>query len=599
MKGSVYLRICFYTITASLLLVSAACSNQNGTARTILGTANALVMDHPEAALDTLMTLNSKSVAGFNRSDKVFYNLLLTEAKYKSYCPVAQDSAIFNVVDYYRKKGLDELLVRALMMQGAVYEERLDPVKALESYKEAEPIAITCGNDEQLGILETRIGEVYQVSFINGQNAVDHYLKSLECFEKIKNENRIMHTLLALSKVYLAIDSVSVSEKYLKDGLNLANKFADRICLLGGYELATHLYQLKSDFRSVIAATGEAMSILGEEPQNNIEGDFYTIILNNCAKSYARLGQPDSARMFASRLPLENQSDSLVFYAVNRDIATAEGDWREAFDCQREAHRIEDEMKQASYDAQLVEVERKYENSVLREQLYERNNRILVLVLVYAGISLAAAGAFLLLRRLLRRQKAEIDRQAGIVRKLHDTASRLERDLRSKASEADALKAEKQQEEEARRDLEAMLTRQSSSNQELMRYYGKAQKAMRDIVNIYDARSSNPRHFMDDALEVARGFIVEMNSPGNATTLIETAYPGFLERLFEEFPGLSEEDRHLIILTCCGYPNGAVCTILGISESNLAVRKTRLAHRMGIDTSLAKFLRRRLVANPA
>ena len=55
---------------------------------------------------------------------------------------------------------------------------------------------------------------------------------------------------------------------------------------------------------------------------------------------------------------------------------------------------------------------------------------------------------------------------------------------------------------------------------------------------------------------------------------------------------------HLIILTCCGYPNGAVCTILGISESNLAVRKTRLAHRMGIDTSLAKFLRRRLVANP-
>lgn len=491
------------------------------------------------------------------------------------------------------------MLVRALMMQGAVLEERFEPAAALESYKEAEPIAILCGDIEQLGILYSRIGELYQVSIVNGQEAVDYYLKSLECFKEINHQNRIMHTLLALSKVYLAIDSVSVSEKYLKDGLNLANKFADRICLLGGYELATHLYQLKSDFRSVIAATGEAMSILGEEPQNNIEGDFYTIILNNCAKSYARLGQPDSARMFASRLPLENQSDSLVFYAVNRDIATAEGDWREAFDCQREAHRIEDEMKQASYDAQLVEVERKYENSVLREQLYERNNRILVLVLVYAGISLAAAGAFLLLRRLLRRQKAEIDRQAGIVRKLHDTASRLERDLRSKASEADALKAEKQQEEEARRDLEAMLTRQSSSNQELMRYYGKAQKAMRDIVNIYDARSSNPRHFMDDALEVARGFIVEMNSPGNATTLIETAYPGFLERLFEEFPGLSEEDRHLIILTCCGYPNGAVCTILGISESNLAVRKTRLAHRMGIDTSLAKFLRRRLVANPA
>lgn len=598
MKDMTFSRICFRIITASFLLLSAACSDPNRDVKSILSAADALVMSRPEEALDTLMTIDNHSVKSLNRRDQSFYNLLRTEAKYKSYLPVAQDTAIFQVANYYRKKGPDDLLVRALMMQGAVLEERFEPAAALESYKEAEPIAILCGDIEQLGILYSRIGELYQVSIVNGQEAVDYYLKSLECFKEINHQNRIMHTLLALSKVYLAIDSVSVSEKYLKDGLNLANKFADRICLLGGYELATHLYQLKSDFRSVIAATGEAMSILGEEPQNNIEGDFYTIILNNCAKSYARLGQPDSARMFASRLPLENQSDSLVFYAVNRDIATAEGDWREAFDCQREAHRIEDEMKQASYDAQLVEVERKYENSVLREQLYERNNRILVLVLVYAGISLAAAGAFLLLRRLLRRQKAEIDHQACIVRELHDTASRLERDLRSKASEADALKAEKQQEEAARRDLEAMLTRQSSSNQELMRYYGKAQKAMRDIVNIYDARSSNPRHFMDDALEVARGFIVEMNSPGNATTLIETAYPGFLERLFEEFPGLSEEDRHLIILTCCGYPNGAVCTILGISESNLAVRKTRLAHRMGIDTSLAKFLRRRLVANP-
>lgn len=556
-----------------------------------------MVMSQPEEALDTLMTIDNHSVKSLNRRDQSFYNLLRTEAKYKGYLPVAQDTAIFQVANYYRKKGPDDLLVRALMMQGAVLEERFEPAAALESYKEAEPIAILCGDIEQLGILYSRIGELYQVSIVNGQEAVDYYLKSLECFKEINHQNRIMHTLLALSQAYLA-DSISVSEKYLKECLDMANNAADRICLLSGYVLATHIFNLKSDFSSIIATANEAISVLGESPQNSIEGDLYTDILYNCAQSYIWRDKIDSAKFIASKLPVYDQYDSLVFYAVNRDIATAEGDWREAFDCQREAHRIEDEMKQASYDAQLVEVERKYENSVLREQLYERNNRILVLVLVYAGISLAAAGAFLLLRRLLRRQKAEIDHQAGIVRELHDTASRLERDLRSKASEADALKAEKQQEEEARRDLEAMLTRQSSSNQELMRYYGKAQKAMRDIVNIYDARSSNPRHFMDDALEVARGFIVEMNSPGNATTLIETAYPGFLERLFEEFPGLSEEDRHLIILTCCGYPNGAVCTILGISESNLAVRKTRLAHRMGIDTSLAKFLRRRLVANP-
>lgn len=139
-----------------------------------------------------------------------------------------------------------------------------------------------------------------------------------------------------------------------------------------------------------------------------------------------------------------------------------------------------------------------------------------------------------------------------------------------------------------------MLSQQSSSNQELMRYYCKARNAMQDIVNIYDARSSNPRHFMDEALEVARGFIMDMNSPRNAAALIDTVYHGFLRKISEDFPALQDDDMHLIALTCCGYPNGAVCTILGISESNLAVRKTRLARKMGIESSLAKYLRRRL-----
>lgn len=597
MKDMAFARTCFRIITASCLLLSAACSDPNRDVKSILSAADALVMSQPEGALDTLMTIDNHSVKSLNRRDQSFYNLLRTEAKYKSYLPVAQDTAIFDVVTYYQEHGPQDRLARALVLQGAVYEERNEPTLAMESFKEAEPIIEASGDLENLGLIHIRIGEIYQHSIINISAAVERYKKALDCFERIDAKKRIASTNLSLASALL-IDSLDIAEPYLENGLKSALELNEQLDILSGYELYTYLYNRKKEYREIINIAKHIVSTYGECLKNPVEKDLYESIIYNCIESFATLGQIDSARLFASKLPLVSQSDSLFFYSARVDIATAEGDWREAFDCQREAHRIEDEMKQASYDAQLVEVERKYENSVLREQLYERNNRILVLVLVYAGISLAAAGVFLLLRRLLRRQKAEIDHQAGIVRELHDTASRLERDLRSKASEADALKAEKQQEEEARRDLEAMLTRQSSSNQELMRYYGKAQKAMRDIVNIYDARSSNPRHFMDDALEVARGFIVEMNSPGNATTLIETAYPGFLERLFEEFPGLSEEDRHLIILTCCGYPNGAVCTILGISESNLAVRKTRLAHRMGIDTSLAKFLRRKLVANP-
>ena len=596
MKNAINSRFFLLVIATILLLASAACSSQNKEIRSILDAADALVMAQPEAALDTLSIIKDIEAKSLNQADRAFYTLLKTEAEYKSYLPVAQDTAIMHAVRFYSSNGPDDLLARALMMQGAVYLERNELSRAMESYKAAEPLLESIGDFEQLGLLHVRIGELYQLSFIDNSSTIEQYKKALDCFKKANARSRIGGTSLSLARLLL-LDSTDVAETYLREGLESATEVGDSMSILSGYELYSYFYKIKESYPQVISLTKHLFSTFGEIPENPMETGLYTSIIKNCIQSYASMGQTDSARIFAIKLPLNDKYDSLFFYSAQRDIAFAENDWKAAFDHQENVHRIEYEMLQTGYDAQLVEVEKKYENSVLREELYKRNNRILVLVAVFSVLSLAAGGVFFLLRRLLRRQKAEIDRQTGIARKLHDTASRLELDLKSKASEADALKQEKQQEEETRKELEAMLTRQSSSNQELMRYYSMARKAMQDIVNIYDSRSSNPRHFMDEALEVARGFIMDMNSPRNAAAMIETAYPGFLKKLSADFPALQDDDLHLIALTCCGYPNGAVCTILGISESNLAVRKTRLAHKMGIDTSLTKYLRRRLATS--
>lgn len=583
-----FIKICIFAFLV------ACSSHQKNDIMSVLETVDSLVMTQPDSARNLLLTVDESSLRNFNQAGTVFFNLLKTEADWKCYYPVAGDTAIFRTVDYYRKHGPEIYLLRALMMQGAVYEEMLEPAKALESYKEAVPFAYSCGDVEQLGILYSRIGELYQVSILNGQEAVNYYNKSLDCFRAINADERIMHTLLALSRAYMMVDSLDKAERYLNEGLEMADRFDDRLCLLAGMEQASHLYVLKEDYQSVIDVANHAVSVLGDTPLNNNEVDMYTALLANCVQGYIWKDKIDSAKFIASKLPLYTQYDSLVFYFLHADIASAEGDWKEAYECQAESDRISSAMLQASYDERLVEVEKKYETSRLQEELYRRNNRILVLVAVFAALAAAASVAFMLLGRAVKREKAEAERQTGIAVKLRDAAGRLEYALRAKSDEAAALKQEKHQEEEARRDLEGMLRQQAQSNMELLRYYGKAQKAMQDLVNIYDARSSNPRHFMEDALDVAKAFIVDMNSPAEAAMVIEAAYPGFLGEVFGEFPGLSDDDRHLIILTCCGYPNGAVCTILGISETNLAVRKTRLARRMGIGTSLVKYLRQRL-----
>lgn len=591
MKVKVVLRQ--FGFFVAFVLVYCCCGCRENGVRSTLAAVDEIIMDHPEEARGMMEGITEEAEKGLSRSDRNFCTLLRVEADWKCYYPVAGDTAIFRTVDYYRKHGPQDRLARSLVLKGAVQEERGEHDLAMETFKEAEHIYESLGDLEQLGLIHIRIGELYERSIINISAAKERYRKALYCFEKIGAKERIMSICLSLASALLP-DSTYVAESYLKSGLQLAVALNARQDILSACELYTYILKWREDYSEVINIAKHIVSDFGKEDKNPVAASLYTSIITNCIESYAALGSIDSARFLLSRLPLDTQLDSLQFYSVQRDIASAEGDWKEAYECQAESDRISSAMLQASYDERLVEVEKKYETSRLQEELYRRNNRILVLVAVFAALAAAASVVFMLLGRAVKREKAEAERQTGIAVKLRDAAGRLEYALRAKSDEAAALKQEKRQEEEARRDLEGMLRQQAQSNMELLRYYGKAQKAMQDLVNIYDARISNPRHFMEDALDVAKAFIVDMNSPAEAAMVIEAAYPGFLGEVFGEFPGLSDDDRHLIILTCCGYPNGAVCTILGISETNLAVRKTRLARRMGIGTSLVKYLRQRL-----
>lgn len=128
-----------------------------------------------------------------------------------------------------------------------------------------------------------------------------------------------------------------------------------------------------------------------------------------------------------------------------------------------------------------------------------------------------------------------------------------------------------------------------------MRYYNTTYNTMRQLIDIYDIHQSNPGHLLDKSVTVAREFIATTNSFGDAKSIINSIYPGFLDKLFGEFPKLNKNDKYLIILTCLGYSNSIISSILGISETNLSTKKTRLAKNMNIDKSLTKYLSERLI----
>ena len=547
------------------------------------------MMTDPQGALDILSGIDSAEIGRMDREDRAFHTLLMTEAEYKNYLPVAEDTAVSEAVSYYRRRGPEELLARALVMQGAVLSERGEAEGAMLAYKEAEPLVERMGNMEQLGLLHTRIASLYRSSFVNEQAAILRYRKALECFEKAELPERIMSAHLSLSRI-LMIDSVDKAIPHLEKALSMAEQYDNRLCGLSAFDLLCYVYEPDDDARKILDLIKRAFSQYGEIPQNIAEESLYNDFQYLTIKCYIGLKMADSAQFYCESIKAYSQADSLLIYLLFKEIAELENNSNDILINQSHAHRIELAILEEGYESQLRDSELRYDHSRLEAELYRRDRSILLLTVIFLLSAAAVAAVIFLLRTMLRRQRAE-------ARRFKALADIRGKELDRQTAESNSLREEKIHEEEARKSMEQMFRRYAAANSGLMRFYNLTYSTMRKIIDIYDIHQSNPAHLLDRSVDVARDFIRGINTYGDASTLIDTVYPGFLSGLFSEYPGLSKDERYLIILTCLGYPASTLCTILDISETNLSTRKTRLARKMGLDGSLAKYLSSRLAEN--
>lgn len=571
-----------------LLCSLCSCSGRHVSRYPELAAADSLMMTDPQGALDILSGIDSAEVGRMDREDRAFHTLLMTEAEYKNYLPVAEDTAVSEAVSYYRRRGPEELLARALVMQGAVLSERGDAEGAMLAYKEAEPLVERMGDMEQLGLLHTRIAELYQISLVNSESAIDRYRKALDCFEKAELPERIVFANIALARM-LMIDSMDKAIPHLEMALHMSEQYGMRIPGLNAMDLIYYMYEPEYNAREIINLTRKVFSLYGNVPQNTVEKTIYNAMWYKAARAYINLRKSDSAMILIESIQPNDKIDSIHLYTLYKDIAALENDSEKMQRYQENVHRIELSILEEGYESQLRDSELRYDHSRLEAELYRRDRSILLLTVIFLLSGAAVAAVIFLLRTMLRRQRAE-------ARRFKALADIRGKELDRQTAESNSLREEKIHEEEARKSMEQMFRRYAAANSGLMRFYNLTYSTMRKIIDIYDIHQSNPAHLLDRSVDVARDFIRGINTYGDASTLIDTVYPGFLSGLFSEYPGLSKDERYLIILTCLGYPASTLCTILDISETNLSTRKTRLARKMGLDGSLAKYLSSRLAA---
>ena len=584
---------------AVLLLLLPSCADRSGQVQAVLAAADSLMLTQPQAALDTLNGIDSTEVRKMGSRDRALYTLLTTEAGYKCYRPVANDTAISEAVKYYRRRGPEDRLARALTMRGAVLSERGDPEGAMAAYKEAEPIVGRGGDLGRLGLLNTQIGALYQQSFINDSAAIARYRKALECFEKTELSRHIMYAHVTLARM-LVIDSVERALPHLEKALSMADHYGDRLCALSASDLICHIHQVEDNAEGIISTVRTVLSKYGKDPQNPVEKRLYNSLLFKAAGGYISIGDAGSARYVCGLIHVSGQVDSMMMFSTYADIAGLDGDKGTFWKNKAKEYEVTVDILKDRYETRLLESELKADNLRLESELYKRERGIMVLILLIVLGAAAAVTVFYIIRKALRHQKAETTAHKVESDRLKALADKLDRQLsaqiRRAETEISSLTRIKIQEETERKSLEQKLAESKLADHALMNFLSQTYKAMREISDIYDVHQSNPSHLLPKSVDTVRKFLTDINSYANTEIILNSVYPDFLDTLFHEFPDLRQEDRHLIMLTCLGYPGGAVCAVLGISETNLSTKKSRLAQKMGIGKSLAKYINERLNA---
>lgn len=122
----------FSTLLFFILLVLGSCRKTSQEYFAILQSVDSLMQTNPNSALQLLKTISTPQK--MKKADRAWYALLTTQAQYKNYVPLENDSLIRTAIDYYKHSTEKEQLAKSYFYWGCVHREQKNTPAAVDCY---------------------------------------------------------------------------------------------------------------------------------------------------------------------------------------------------------------------------------------------------------------------------------------------------------------------------------------------------------------------------------------------------------------------------------------------------------------------------------
>ena len=520
--------------------------------------ADVLLNDNATSAkaLELLSDINPSELA--NGSDKAYYGLLITQARYKCYIKATSDSDINLALNYYQHHGNEkDKLIRSYMYHGAVMEELGKPDTAMLSYKQAEFEALEKKDIFNVGYARLRMGALYNEHHAYDGRDIEKFEQALDCFRRIENIDYQLVCLQKLGANYRQTNPDKAKDA-ISQAISLAQEKEDTGKIITGLSELAQLYFRLENSKSNKTAYQQLQRIKALDPEGHYRSTD-KLLSYRFANIYSALRMPDSALYYLQFV--ENQKlsrkDSIQYLEALSNIAKAKGDSITYLKLINECNNL---TFSTLSDPDILDI-MYAENAIDQEYAQKDEAKQRKVFAIAAGVILALlALALLFYRRAHRYDK--------LVLELKDQSQNQMNDLTGLQGNISEMKINDER-------LKGFIASNMGMMREMIEacYHEPNNRIAENMKRIVKFQDSN----RDNWVKLYDYIDLEHN---NIMTLTRQRYPQ-----------LNDRDLLLLALTCMGFSYIQTAIIMGYSNAtSVSVIKQRLAKKMGLDCSLNDYI---------
>lgn len=205
-----------YILSISLIMSLFGCGN-SGQIEQELSTAAKLMRSEPDSSLRIIENIDPDRILG--RHARAKYALLYSAALDKNYVDTDDDSLIRIAYRYYDKRICSDSVKFLINYHyGRIHQNGANYQEAMHYYLTAEKYALAAHKNYYLGLVYTRIGELYSEQ-MNFNGALEYYRNAYDAWKKLRNPAFMNNATLNIANTYSSLNDNDNAVKYYLQAL--------------------------------------------------------------------------------------------------------------------------------------------------------------------------------------------------------------------------------------------------------------------------------------------------------------------------------------------------------------------------------------------